>query len=657
VTAGLCALAAAALTQGSALASTATPVPSDGNVSALPGAAPTGTTPGSTPETISFIFRARNAAQLAQAAQQPVSAPLSVSQFAGTYGRTPDEISALESYLGSYGITTSAYADRLDVVANGTASEFNRALGLNGQTNYYVPAQGGHGGRHGVPAQNPHGTTSKPSLPPSIASSLLAILGLSNYSPFTTPALHAPTASLGSSTAGPASSVSACESLTGLPDACNLPSDFASRYGLTGLQRSGANGQGETLGIVTLAAVDPGAPEYFWSHIADIPASNRTLTIDNVDGGPGAPNLGAGTGETDLDLEQSGSLAPGANIVAYQAPNTDPGFADAFYTAASQNAVDSLSASWGESETVVAAAVASDQETPTYELAFDQAFMEMAVQGQSTFVSAGDFGAYDAAGDLGTTNLSVDTPGDSPYVTVAGGTTLPWSATLTGSNGASAPVSVTRERAWGWDYLWPAIATVDGESEAAAAEANIGGGGGGYSAFEPQPPYQDISGSRNFSAVEYLTPTDVQDVSGIEAPTGWSFDPTPPVSHGSGSTRALPDVSADADPYTGYLLYAPSFASAGQPTLQGGWGGTSFVAPQLNGAAAVIDSSLGRRAGFWNPSIYPLAAGGKSPFSPLDQSGTSNDNLYYSGTPGTDYNPASGLGTPDLSALARDLQH
>ena len=41
--------------------------------------------------------------------------------------------------------------------------------------------------------------------------------------------------------------------------------------------------------------------------------------------------------------------------------------------------------------------------------------------------------------------------------------------------------------------------------------------------------------------------------------------------------------------------------------MQGGSGGTSFVAPQLNGSTAVIDSVLGHRVGFWNPSIYAAA--------------------------------------------------
>jgi hypothetical protein len=32
----------------------------------------------------------------------------------------------------------------------------------------------------------------------------------------------------------------------------------------------------------------------------------------------------------------------------------------------------------------------------------------------------------------------------------------------------------------------------------------------------------------------------------------------------------VPDVSANADPYSGYLLYEPSLAGIGQRTLQAG---------------------------------------------------------------------------------------
>jgi hypothetical protein len=76
------------------------------------------------------------------------------------------------------------------------------------------------------------------------------------------------------------------------------------------------------------------------------------------------------------------------------------------------------------------------------------------------------------------------------------------------------------------------------------------------------------------------------------------------------------------------------------------------VAPQLNGAAAVIDSALGHRTGFWNPRLYAAAQRPDTPFTELDQAGAANNNLYYTGTPGARYNPAAGLGIPGLTALA-----
>jgi subtilase family serine protease len=398
--------------------------------------------------------------------------------------------------------------------------------------------------------------------------------------------------------------------------------------------------------------VDPGSPQYFWSNIAHV---NRTgsFTVDNIDGGPPPPSVATGTDETDLDVEQSGAIAPGANVIDYQAPNTDPGFIDAFFTAASQNIASSVSASWGESETIIEASILSGTEASTYAAAFDESFLEMAVQGQSAFTSSADAGAYTASEDLGTTNLSADNPADSPYITAAGGTTLPWTGTLTGPDG-SATVTVPAQRIWGWDYLWQAVATISGEPLAEAAESLVVGSGGGFSQIEPTPLYQQgVSGTHNFHAVEYLTPTDYTTVApGLTEPTEWNFNPTPSVTTGYGNGRAVPDLSTDADPETGYLVYGTSFG--GDDLAE--YGGTSFVAPQLNGSTAVIDSALGHRVGFWNPSIYAAAVGGHSPFTQLNDASTSNDNIYYTGNPGEVYNEGVGLGIPNLAELAGDFR-
>ncbi len=81
-------------------------------------------------------------------------------------------------------------------------------------------------------------------------------------------------------------------------------------------------------------------------------------------------------------------------------------------------------------------------------------------------------------------------------------------------------------------------------------------------------------------------------------------------------------------------------------------GGTSFVDPQLNASAVVIDGYLGHRVGFWNPVMYRAVATGHDAFTQLSTAGTSNDNLFYTGNPGAQYNAGTGLGLPDLAKLA-----
>ena len=621
---------------------TPTAVPSGINAAALPGATVFGSTPADTPVTVSFILKEQNMRSLEAHVEAgiPSSGYLSVGKFAAQYGQPASNINALTSYLAGFGITTTVYADNLDVVANGTAGEFNQALTIT-EENVNVPQQPGTGGFGPIRAQHVYTNEQEPLLPYRLASFVTAILGLSNYGPY------------GSDVAKPSShdqpqtsASDSCVAEFGLSNGCHLPSFFAKAYNLAPLYTR-ADGSGQTVGIVTLAAVDPGAPEYFWSNIADV---NRTgsLTIDNVDGGPGAPSADSGSGETDIDIEQSGALAPGANVIAYQAPNTDYGFADAFFTAASQNTAGSVSASWGESDTVITASIQSSEESAGYVQAFDEAFLEMAAQGQSTFTSSGDQGAYTATGDIGTTNLSVDNPADSPFITACGGTSLPGTTYLSGPDG-TATATTTAQRIWGWDYLWGPIAQITGEPLAEVAESSVVGSGGGYSVLEPEPSYQQgVGGTANFHAVEYLTPTDYTEVApGLTEPTEWNFNPTPSVTSGFGNGgRVVPDLATDADPQTGYLVYGASVGGLNE------YGGTSFVAPQMNGSTAVIDSYLGHRVGFYNPVIYRAAVSGNDPFTQINTVGTSNDNIYYTGNPGQPYNQGIGLGQPNLAQLA-----
>jgi subtilase family serine protease len=306
---------------------------------------------------VSFVLDEQDIGQLEASVEAGLTNYLSVAQFAQVYGQSQANIAQLQAYLSQFGITTMVYPNDIDVVATGTAGEFDSALTTR-QEQYYVPARSGRPGEWRAPAQTVHGNTAPPELPGRIAQYVAAILGLSNYNSFVSNIDHMVT----SVNATSSSSGSACVTLTTLPDACNTPQSFASDYNLSPLYRQGAVGSGRTVGIVTLAALDVGAPEEFWQQVLGLPAGNRTVTVDNVDNGPGAPSIAAGTQETDLDVEQAGGVAPGANVIVYQAPNTDFGFVDAFMTAASQDIADSVSTGWGGSETFLRSSVATGSE-------------------------------------------------------------------------------------------------------------------------------------------------------------------------------------------------------------------------------------------------------------------------------------------------------
>ena len=352
-----------------------------------------------------------------------------------------------------------------------------------------------------------------------------------------------------------------------------------------------------------------------------------------------------------------------------------------FFAAASDNIADTVSISWGESQNYLAIQVANGTDTPALEDAVDEGFLELGAQGQSNFTSTGDEGAYVDIPDALTTNIDTDIPADSPYTTAAGGTTLPGTQqflafdTAGNPTGGTVQATIPKERAWSWDYLFPfcpAFGFTPDQTNQCVLDL-AAGGTGGYSQYEPRPSYQQ--GISAFNDRQYLTPTNYKEVApGLTLATDISFDPTPPLRSGYAfSGRGTPDVSTNADPETGYAVYDPVlFADTGGFAQ---YGGTSFVAPQLNGATAVIDSALGHRVGFWNPTIYAAAGGNHSPFQPLNDTQAysgkkylsatsaggvttavpgqfSNNNLFYTGQPGRDWNAAVGLGLPDLTALA-----
>lgn len=224
----------------------------------------------------------------------------------------------------------------------------------------------------------------------------------------------------------------------------------------------------------------------------------------------------------------------------------------------------------------------------------DTIFKQGAAQGIAMFAASGDSGAY----DCNDSNLAVDSPAGDPYISGVGGTNLQL-------NGG----------AYSSESVW----SNSGDTQRSPKGA---GGGGGISSFFAQPTWQTGPGVKN----QY-----------------------------SNGMRQVPDISADADPATGYAVYCTVTAGGCSAS---GWivvGGTSAAAPLWAGSAALINEYLQKqgkpRMGFANPVFYALA-NATQPFAPFHDV-TSGTNLFYPATAG--YDMASGLGSPDIYNIARDL--
>jgi kumamolisin len=107
--------------------------------------------------------------------------------------------------------------------------------------------------------------------------------------------------------------------------------------------------------------------------------------------------------------------------------------------------------------------------------------------------------------------------------------------------------------------------------------------------------------------------------------------------------RGTPDVAGDADPSTGYQIRV-----GGQDEIVGG---TSAVAPLWAALAALLNEKLGTAVGFLNPKLYPLNESG---FQDITSGNNDDSGLgYYNAGPGWD--PCTGLGSPDGTALLNAL--
>ncbi len=300
---------------------------------------------------------------------------------------------------------------------------------------------------------------------------------------------------------------------------------------------------------------------------------------------------GTGTVEVTSDIETAASLAPKSSIIVYEAPNSGTGPYDNYQTIINQDKAKIISTSWGLCEAQLGLAQAQAENT---------LFQQAAAQGQTVLAAAGDSGSQ-GCGSSAPSTLAVNDPASQPYVTGVGGTSLS---------------QITPSKV---ETVWNDAST------------NLGAGGGGISSFWKMPSWQQGPGVNN----SYTT--------------GSTCGST------SSNCREVPDVSASADPYHGYVVYCTTGDCASYP----GWfsvGGTSMATPLWASLTALVNNSCSTDLGFMNPTLYKAAASSSSPFTDITQGNndyTGQNNGTYPATPG--YDMASGLGSPMGGTLAHDI--
>ncbi|HEV2111134.1 MAG TPA: S53 family peptidase [Gammaproteobacteria bacterium] len=563
---------------------------------------------------------------------------LSTADFQARFAPTVVTINSAMEQFRAQGLTVTRLSSNL-LSVSGSQAAIEKAFSVSLHT-FEVPANGKSAGYRF------HAPTTAPQMAPSLAANVEGVLGLDNrphYRPHIQRIPDGLKQHLSPKRLQPAA---------GAPNTPDQPglwtvTDFADYYDVNPLYSQGINGRHTTVGIVTLASFTPSDAFTYWNALGLATDPNR-ITVVNVDGGPGAPSDASGSDETTLDVQQSGGVAPGAKIIVYQSPNTDQGFVDAFAQAIDSNQADSISCSWGEWEIFPDQNSVTDPNNGRTESSlatFNDLFIQAALQGQSLYSSAGDAGAYDANRIFPLPQfsavISVDNPADEPFMTAAGGTTLPGPQLFLLPDNSIFTVNINQEQAWGWDYLTNLCATLG--FDPVSCGIFPGGTGGGVSSFVKTPFYQffipGIQRTQRDQALVDNSQTPPQTLATLP---------------GNFRGRNLPDVSFNADPDTGYII--PYTSSQQGFIVLTFIGGTSFVAPQLNGVTALLDQSVHGRVGLLNFALYDLVRfgagyGGKHP--PLRDI-TAGDNWFYQAHPG--YDQATGVGVPDVANLARVFQ-
>ena len=369
---------------------------------------------------------------------------LTRKEFEQSHGASPESIARLEAFAHEHKLTVKEKsAARRTVILTGTVAAMDQAFGV--QLKEYQHPSGNYRGRTG-PVQ----------IPADLQDVIEGVFGLDNR-PQAKPHFRRRRAH---------------------PQSVSYtPLQIAQLYDFP----TGVDGSGECIGLIELGGgYKPTDLANYWKqlNLTETPNVSAVSIGDgsnNPTGNPDGPD-----GEVMLDIEVSGSIAPGAKIVAYFADNTDAGFLNAVTTAVhdSTNNPSVVSISWGGPESTW---------TPAAMTSMDEAFQAAAAMGVTVTVAAGDDGSTDGVTD----GLShVDFPASSPNVLACGGTKLVASGNSIGS-----------------EVVWNELAN------------NEGATGGGISDQFPLPSWQANAGVPPSANPNHNVGRGLPDVTGNADPT------------------------------------------------------------------------------------------------------------------------------------------
>ena len=385
---------------------------------------PTGTLPATNQLNLAIGLPLRNQAALSSLLRQiydPASPDyhhyLTPEQFTAQFGPAEKDYQAVIAFAKENGLrVTTTHPNRMLVDVNGSVANVERALHVTMRTY-----------RHPTENRAFYAQDTEPSL--NLATPILRISGLDNYSlphpRFVAKPLVNGQNALPNSGSGPGGRY--------------MGKDFRAAY----VPGTTLTGSGQVVGLLQFDGYTASDITYYESQagLPNVPLQN--VLLDNASG---LPSGSGGEVEVSLDIEMAISMATNlSEVMVYEAPNPSP-FEDILNRMVTDNLARQLSCSWY---------IPNGAADPTA----DQIFQQMAAQGQSFFNASGDGDAF--------TGL-IDFPGDTPYITQVGGTTL----TTSGPGG-----SWVSETVWNWGI------------ERGPAFDGIGSGGG-ISTQYPIPAWQ-----------------------------------------------------------------------------------------------------------------------------------------------------------------------